>query len=74
MQWVRYRDWRLEEETADGQSVRVRMRFDAEDEAIQFALSFGGQIEVVEPPELRAKVWAGAQAIVARFGAARAYR
>jgi predicted DNA-binding transcriptional regulator YafY len=50
------------------------MRFDAEDEAIQFALSFGGQIEVVEPPELRAKVWAGAQAIVARFGAARAYR
>ena len=70
MQWVRYRGWRLEEEiadAADGQSVRVRLRFDTEEEAIQFALSFGGQIEAIEPPELRAKVLAGAQAIVERY-------
>src|ERR1022692_697189 len=70
MQWVRYRGWRLEEETADaadGQSVRVRLRFDTEEEAIQFALSFGGQIEAIEPTELRAKVLAGAQAIVQRY-------
>jgi predicted DNA-binding transcriptional regulator YafY len=69
MQWVRYRGWRLEEETAgaaDGQAVRVRLRFDVEEEAVQFALSFGGQIEVVEPPELRAKVAVGAQATLAR--------
>jgi len=66
MQWVRYRGWRLEEETADGQGVRVRLRFDAEEEALQFALSFGGQIEALEPPELRAKILAGAQAIVER--------
>jgi len=67
MPWVRYRGWRLEEETAcgeDGRPVRVRLRFDAEEEAIQFALSFGGRIEVVEPVELRAKVLAGAQAMV----------
>jgi predicted DNA-binding transcriptional regulator YafY len=59
----------LEEETAgaaDGQAVRVRLRFDVEEEAVQFALSFGGQIEVVEPPELRAKVAVGAQATLAR--------
>ena len=47
--------------------MRVRMRFDAEDEAIQFALSFGGQIEAIDPPELRAKVLAGAEAILARY-------
>ena len=70
MQWVRYRGWRLEEETADAadaQSVRIRLRFDAEHEAIQFALSFGGQIEAIDPPELRTKILAGAQAIVQRY-------
>jgi|HubBroStandDraft_1064217.scaffolds.fasta_scaffold15676_3 predicted DNA-binding transcriptional regulator YafY len=67
MQWVRYRGWRLEEETAEGESVRVRLRFDTEEEATQFALSFGGQIEAVEPPDLRAKVVAAAQAILERY-------
>src|SRR5580658_7746925 len=66
-QWVRYRGWRLEEETAEGESVRVRRRFDTEEEATQFALSFGGQIEAVEPPDLRAKVVAAAQAILERY-------
>jgi len=67
MQWVRYRGWRLEEESVEGELVRIRLRFDAEDEAIQFALSFGGRIEVIEPPELRDKVVAGAQATVALY-------
>jgi predicted DNA-binding transcriptional regulator YafY len=67
MRWVRYRGWRLEEETVEGESVRVRLRFDAEEEALQFALSFGGQIEAMDPPELRAKVVAAAQAILARY-------
>jgi len=69
MRWVRYRGWRLEEETADadGQSVRVRLRFDSEEEALQFALSFGGQIEALDPPELRVKVRAAAEAIVERY-------
>ncbi len=73
MRWVRYRGWRLEEETADatsesdGQSVRVRLRFDSEEEALQFALSFGAQIEALEPPDLRVKVLSGAQAIMERY-------
>src|SRR5215471_9867538 len=38
MRWVKYRGWRvLEEETHTGR-VRVRLRFDAEEEALQFAL------------------------------------
>lgn len=66
MRWVRYRGWRLEEEVPQGDSIRIRLRFDAEVEAVQFALSFGGDIEVVEPDELRAKVLAGALEIVRR--------
>ncbi len=60
MPWVRYRGWRLEEETKEGESVRLRIRFDAEEEAVQFALSFGGQVLVIDPPGLREKVRAGA--------------
>jgi len=67
MRWVRYRGWRLEEEVPQGDSIRLRLRFDAEEEAVQFALSFGGDIEVVEPDELRAKVLAGAREIVRRL-------
>jgi predicted DNA-binding transcriptional regulator YafY len=67
MRWVRYREWRLEEEVPQGDLVRLRMRFDVEEEAVQFALSFGGDVEVVEPDELRAKVLAGALAIVRRY-------
>ena len=69
MRWVRYRGWRLEDETPEGDQVRVRLRFDVEEEARQFALSFGGDIEVVEPRELRAKVVEGALAIAARYKA-----
>ncbi|MDR3702715.1 MAG: WYL domain-containing protein [Candidatus Sulfopaludibacter sp.] len=68
MRWVRYRGWRLEEEMPEGNAVRVRLRFDAEEEALQFALSFGGAVEVLEPEELRGKVLAGARAIIARYG------
>jgi len=38
---ARYRGWRLEAECAEGDRVRVRVRFDAEEEGLQFALSFG---------------------------------
>jgi predicted DNA-binding transcriptional regulator YafY len=66
MTWVRYRGWRLEQEVAEGDLVRLRLRFDSEEEATQFTLSFGGRIEVVEPPELRTKVQACAHAILER--------
>lgn len=67
MRWVRYRGWRLEDEAPEGDRVRVRLRFDVEEEALQFALSFGGDVEAVEPHELRAKVLAGALATVQRY-------
>ena len=66
MKWVRYRGWRLEEETAAGERLRIRLRFDIEEEALQFALSFGPALEVLDPPELRAKVLASAEAILRR--------
>lgn len=64
MRWARYRGWRLEEEIPEGDRIRVRLRFDVEDEAVQFGLSFGGDLEVIEPAELREKVLAGARAIL----------
>ena len=67
MRWVRYRGWRLEEEVPAGDQVRLRIRFDVEEEALQFVLSFGGDIEVIEPRELRAKVVEQARAIEARY-------
>jgi predicted DNA-binding transcriptional regulator YafY len=68
MRWIRYRGWRLEEETPEPDGVLVKLRFDIEDEAVQFALSFGGDVEVIEPVELRERVLAGARAILARVG------
>lgn len=67
MRWVRYRGWRLEEEIVEGDFIRIRLRFDAEEEAVQFALSFGGEIEAIDPPGLRARVLAGARAIMERY-------
>lgn len=55
MPWIRYRGWRLEEEEPEGDRMRVRLRFDAEEEALQFAVSFGADVEVVEPLPLRYK-------------------
>lgn len=69
MHWVRYRGWRLEEEGAEGKQVRIRMRFDAMVEAVQFALSFGADLAVVEPLELRDAVRQSAQAILDAYQA-----
>ena len=63
MRWAKYRGWRLLEESTEEGGVRVRLRFDAEEEAVQFALSFGADLEVVEPDELRRRVIAAARAI-----------
>ena len=68
MQWVRYRGWRVEEETAQGEFIRIRMRFDLEEEAVQFALSFGGDVQVAEPEALRDRVVAGARAVLSAHG------
>ena len=67
MGWVRYRGRRVEQETREGERIRIRMRFDVAEEALQFALALGPAIEVCEPEELRARVLAGAEAIVQRY-------
>jgi predicted DNA-binding transcriptional regulator YafY len=67
MRWARYRGWRVEEEKPVEDRVWLRMRFDIEEEALQFALSFGGDIEIIQPAELKAKVLAGALAIVTLY-------
>jgi predicted DNA-binding transcriptional regulator YafY len=67
MRWARYRGWRLEEQCADGDRARIRVRFDAEEEGLQFALSFGAAAEVIEPKELRCKVLDVARATVERY-------
>jgi predicted DNA-binding transcriptional regulator YafY len=64
MHWIRYRGWRLEQEEPAGDRRRIRMRFDADIEAIQFALSMGAEVEIVEPESLRDKVREAARAIV----------
>jgi len=46
---------------ADGWMI-LTMRFDAEEEALQFALSFGADAEVLEPASLRARVTRSAEA------------
>jgi predicted DNA-binding transcriptional regulator YafY len=67
MRWARYRGWRLEEEHDKGNRVQIRLRFDAEEEALQFALSFGADVEVIGPPELRDKVLEAARSTVERY-------
>ncbi|HLN02921.1 MAG TPA: YafY family protein [Bryobacteraceae bacterium] len=67
MRQVRYRGWRLEEETPEGDRVRVRLRFDIEEEAVQFALGLGGDVEIVEPRELRSKVVERALAVIQQY-------
>jgi predicted DNA-binding transcriptional regulator YafY len=66
MRWARYRGWRLEEEVPVNGRIRIRLRFDIEEEALQFALSFGPNLEVIEPPSLRDQVLASAEAILRR--------
>jgi predicted DNA-binding transcriptional regulator YafY len=63
MRWIKYRGWRLLEETPERRRIRVRLRFDAEEEALQFALGFGADLEVLEPLALRRRVIAAARAI-----------
>jgi predicted DNA-binding transcriptional regulator YafY len=67
LRWVRYRGWRLEEEVAQGERVRIRLRFDAEEEGLQFGLSFGADVAVIEPVQLRDKVRAEAERLVRSY-------
>ena len=56
----------LGEPDADGW-VQIALRFDVEEMACEYALSFGTQLEVLEPPALRAKVVEAAKGVVAFY-------
>jgi predicted DNA-binding transcriptional regulator YafY len=64
MRWVRYRGWRLESAEQQGDFVQIQLRFDAEEEALQFALSLGPDVEVLQPIPLRDKTREAASAIL----------
>ena len=44
--------------------IRVAMRFDVEEMAVEYALSFGARMEVLEPETLREKVIAAAKSVI----------
>ena len=67
LRWVKYRGWRLLESAPEGNLTAVRLRFDAEEEALQFALSFGPNLKVVAPVALREQVVAAARRIPAIY-------
>lgn len=51
---------------ADGW-IRVNLRFDVEEMAVEWVLGFGSQMEVLEPAALREKVIAAAQRVLAFY-------
>lgn len=51
---------------ADGW-IRVTLRFDVEEMAIEWVLSFGAKMEVIEPATLRDKVITAAQSVIAFY-------
>lgn len=65
--WVCYRPWRVLSQTPAGDRYRVSLRFDAPEEARQFALGHGAELEVLEPQELREHVIATAHAVAAAY-------
>jgi predicted DNA-binding transcriptional regulator YafY len=68
MRWVRYRGWRLESEERQGALMRIQLRFDAEEEALQFALSLGSDVEVLQPTPLRDRTQQAALNILLMYG------
>ena len=51
--------------------VPLHMQFEEEHNACEVVLSFGPEVEVVEPTALRERVLRAAEGIVARYGAER---
>jgi predicted DNA-binding transcriptional regulator YafY len=57
---------RSEQPDSDGW-ITVAMRFDVEEMAIEYALSFGSKMEVIEPDSLREKVIDAAKGVIAFY-------
>ena len=67
LRWIRYKGWRLVEQIDEGDRIRVRLRFDSEEEVVQLALAHGADIELVEPAALRLVVRETARGTVAKY-------
>jgi predicted DNA-binding transcriptional regulator YafY len=68
LRWIRYKGWRVIEQVDEGERIRIRVRFDSEEEVVQLALAHGGDIELIEPAELREVVREAARRTVEKHG------
>ena len=53
--------------------MKVSLRFDVEEVACEYVLSFGAHIEVLEPQSLREKVVSAARSVIAFYSERCAY-
>jgi predicted DNA-binding transcriptional regulator YafY len=53
LRWVRYKGWRVIEQVEEGARIRIRLRFDSEEEVVQLALAHGPEVELIDPAPLR---------------------
>jgi predicted DNA-binding transcriptional regulator YafY len=67
LHWIRYKGWRVVEQLNEGERIRVRLRFDSEDEVVQLALAHGADIELIEPVALRKVVREAARGTVEKY-------
>lgn len=68
MPWIRwYRSGRVQEEVQEGDRYRIKLRFDGDEDVMQFALAYGGAVELVEPAVLRERILAVARTLVGRY-------
>ena len=67
LRWIRYKGWRIVEQVDEGERIRVRLRFDSEEEVVQLALAHGADIELIEPVALREVVHQAARGTVGKY-------
>ena len=67
LRWIRYKGWRVVEQVDEGERIRVRLRFDSEEEVVQLALAHGADVELLEPVALRSVVREAARGTVEKY-------
>jgi predicted DNA-binding transcriptional regulator YafY len=67
LRWIRYKGWRVVEQGGEGERLRLRLRFDSEEEVVQVALAHGAAIELIEPAALREVVRKATAGTVERY-------
>jgi predicted DNA-binding transcriptional regulator YafY len=67
LRWIRYRGSRIVEQVDEGERIRIRLRFDSEEEVVQLALAYGAEIELLEPVALREVVREAAKGTLEKY-------